>query len=111
MNTHTTKWDAKNLLHGLGVLMATTSQYCNLSSIYEGKTTQLQAIKGVKGDHSFNVLHYTKEYLAEVQTLVDIEQEIETVFEGFMKEASLVPCHKSELKTFFQLMYNALTHT
>lgn len=110
MNTYTSKSNKQSLLHGLGVLMATASQYTNLSAIHEGETKQLKAIKPVKGDADYNVLSYAKDLLKEVQTLMDVEQELNIVFEGFLTEASLIPCPKSELKTYFHLMYEALTH-
>ena len=97
-----------NLLHSLGVLMATASQYTNLPAIHQGKTQQLQTIKSVKGDEDYDVLSYTKEYLELIEPHVDVEQSLDEVFEGFLTEASLVPCQKSEIKTFFHLMYEAL---
>lgn len=97
-----------NLLHALGVLMATASQYTNLPAIRQGKATHLQAIRPVKGAADYDVLSYTKEYLELIGPHVDVEQSLDEVFEGFLTEASLVPCQKSELKTFFHLMYDAL---
>ena len=108
MNAHTHNSDIKNILKGLGLLMATAIQYTNAPAIYAGKETGIRRVKPVKGDEAFNIIRYTQEYLQTVQDLVDIEQELESVFEGFLIEESLVPCEKSELKNFFQLMYEGL---
>lgn len=108
MGSHTLNTEMKKLLKGLGVLLATSIQYSNLRDVYNGNATSIQAIKGVKGDDSFDILNYTKAFLEDVQSFIDLESEIEVIFEGFMTEASVVPCEKSELKDFFQLMYKGM---